>query len=134
MQFGHHDLGCGDLFAIKIHWLDGYAAAVIDYGDRIINMNRALNFVGMPSEGFVNRVVDDFIDQMMQSELASGANVQSRTLPDSFHPAENLHGIGVVVTIAASGGSGVRVPSILVFFIYDFCLVYIVGSLSTLGE
>ena len=54
-------------------------------------------FVGEASERFVDGVVDDFIDQMMQSQVARRADIHGGTFAHRFHAAENFDGVGVVI-------------------------------------
>jgi hypothetical protein len=45
--------------------IDGNAAAVVDNGDRVVDMDRGVNFGGKPGERFVDGVVDDFVHQVV---------------------------------------------------------------------
>ena len=46
-------------------------------------MNNNVDLAAMPSERFVNRVIDNFEDHVMQaSAVVSVANVHTGTLPD----------------------------------------------------
>ena len=49
------------------------------------------------SQSFINRVVDDFPNKVMQATLAGAANVHARTHPDRFEAFEDLNGGLVVV-------------------------------------
>src|SRR5262249_58500031 len=70
VQLGHHDLRGRHAFAIHFHVVAGNAAAVINDGDGVIDVNGDIDAVGVTSERFVHRVVDNFVDQVMQSQLA----------------------------------------------------------------
>src|SRR6202042_1690793 len=64
MQLGHDYLRRRDsLFLMNVHW---NAAAVIDYGDRIVVVDDYIDFGSMPGQGFVHRIIDHFVDQVMQ--------------------------------------------------------------------
>ena len=47
MQLGHHHLGCGNLFAVQVHRVHGNAAAVVDHGDRVVDVDGGFNLVGI---------------------------------------------------------------------------------------
>ena len=102
MQRGHHDLRGGNLFAVDVHVVDRNAAAVIDHGDGVVDVDRDFDLVGVSGERFVNGVVDDFVDEMVQAQVAGRSDVHRGTLAHSFHPAENFNGIGVVVAVAVA--------------------------------
>src|SRR5580698_1451861 len=63
-------------------------------------MDRDLDFVGVSGERFVNRIVDDFVDQMMKSEVTGRADVHGGTLADGFHATQYFDGIGGVIAVA----------------------------------
>src|SRR6185369_397098 len=52
MQFGHHNLSRRTLFFL--HHIDGNTAAVIDYRNRVIEMDRYFNCVAVSGQCFVN--------------------------------------------------------------------------------
>src|SRR5208337_2512153 len=85
VQSGHDDLCGGNFFAVDVHVVDGNAAAVVDYGDGVI---------------------DDFIHQVMQAEFAGRADVHGGTFAHGFHAAENFDRVGGVVSV---GGFAVLV-------------------------
>jgi len=65
MQFSHYDFGSGSF--LFLHHVHGNAAAVVDYSNGVIDVDVDFNRVAISGQGFVDRIVDDFIDQMMQS-------------------------------------------------------------------
>ena len=99
MQHGHHDLRRRQTLAVHIHLVGGNAAAVVDHGDGVIDVNGDVDAIGKAGQRFVHGVVDDFVHQVMQSHLAGRADVHRGTLAHRFHAAENLDGIGVVIAI-----------------------------------
>ena len=105
VQLGHHDLRGGNLLAFDVHVVHGNAAAVVDDRDRIVDVNRDLDLVGVSGQRFVDRVVDDFVDQVVQSHLAGRADVHRRTQADGFHAFQNFDGIGGVIAVAVGGRS-----------------------------
>ena len=76
VQLGHHHLGRGDaFFVVHIH---RNTASVIDHGDGIVDVNGDVDLGAITRQGFVYGVVHHFIDQVMQSHLAGGADVHRR--------------------------------------------------------
>ena len=67
-------------------------------------MDRHIDFVGKSGEGFVDGVVDDFVNQMMQSHLAGRTDVHRGTFAHSLHAAEHFDGVGGVIAITAGNG------------------------------
>ena len=67
------------------------------YGDKI----------GVSGQGFIDRIVHDFIDHMVQTGPVIGvANIHSRPLAHGFKPFQNLDGIGVVSGVLSCGFRG----------------------------
>ena len=52
MQLGHHDFGCGPAFFL--HYVNRDAAAVVDYGYRVVKMDCYLDRVAVSGECFVD--------------------------------------------------------------------------------
>ena len=109
VQLGHHDLRGGNFFAVDVHHVDGNAAAVVDDRDGVVEVNGDVDLVGVTGERFVDRVVHDFVDQMVQSHLAGRADVHGGTFAHRFHAAEHFDGVGVVVAVASVDGSQLSV-------------------------
>jgi hypothetical protein len=65
MELGHDDLGRRNTFALMD--VDGNAAAVVAHGDGIVGIEDHVDASGMARERFVDRVVDDLVDHMMQA-------------------------------------------------------------------
>ncbi len=60
----------------------------------------------MAAQGFVDRVIDDLIDEMMQSHLAGRADVHRRTQPNRGQSLENGNILSrVASTLLFPGGS-----------------------------
>ena len=99
VQRGHHDLRGGNFFAVDVHVVDGNAASVVDYSDGVVEVDGDFNFVGMAGERFVNRVVDDFINEVMQTQFARRTDVHRGAFAHGFHPAEDFDRVGGVVSV-----------------------------------
>jgi hypothetical protein len=50
-----------------------------------------------PGQGLVDRVVDDFIDQMMEAGRSCRPDVHRRPLTNGFEPFEDLDALGAVI-------------------------------------
>ena len=99
VQHGHDDLGRRQPLAIHIHFVDWNAAAVVDHGDGVIDEDRYIDTVGKARQRFIDGVVDNFVDEMMQTHLAGRPDVHGGALADGFHAAKNLDGIGGVFSV-----------------------------------
>ena len=102
-----------------LHVVDGNAATVVDYGDGVIEVDSDFDFVGVAGERFVYRVIDYFVDQMMQAEFAGRAYVHGGTLAHGFHAAEDFDGIGGVVSVGGFAVLVLRVVVLRVVFRVD---------------
>ena len=94
MQLGHHDFGCAALGDVLVVPLDAGrdATAVVGDRDRIVGMNRYVDFGAMAGQRFVDRIVQHFEHQVVQSGAVRGvADVHARTLADRFETFENLN-------------------------------------------
>ena len=77
----------------------GNAAAVVCHGDGIALVDLHGNIGAIARQGFVNGVVHDFIDQMMQTAFRRGADIHPRTLTYSLQSFEHLN-LGGIVFVA----------------------------------
>ena len=60
---------------------DREAAPVVLYCDAAVFVQRHVNLMAEPRQGFVHAVIHDFIDQMMQPPHIRGADIHARPLP-----------------------------------------------------
>src|SRR5579875_3493100 len=74
------------------------AAAIVLDRYRAIGMDRHLDGAGKARHYLVNTVIDDLLDQMMQTALVRRADVHARTYTDGFQAFENLN---ILFTIAS---------------------------------
>ena len=77
----------------------GDAAAVIGHADDLAGQDLDLDFVTEAGQRFVNGVVHDLIDQMVQSSGTGGADVHTRALADRFQSFQYLNLAFVVILI-----------------------------------
>ena len=77
--------------------VDRDAASVVQNGNRISLVDRHLYMVAVACQRLVDRVVDDFIDQVVKTRHAGRADVHAGALADSLQTFENLNLAGVVL-------------------------------------
>ncbi len=88
VQNRQHHFGGGDFFIpVNIH---GNAAAVVGNGDAPVDMKNHFDLRAVPGDGFVDAVVDQFVNQVMQAVLPGAADVHGGTFPDRFEAFQNL--------------------------------------------
>jgi hypothetical protein len=68
----------------------GDAAAIVRHRDGVVRVNGDIDRVAVAGQRFVDRVVDDLENQVVQTALGRRADVHARTLPDGFEPLQNL--------------------------------------------
>jgi hypothetical protein len=66
-------------------------------------MNRDADFRTEAGERFVDRVIDNLVNEMMQPGRPRGADVHRRALANRLEALEDLDAISAVVAIAAVG-------------------------------
>ena len=96
MQDGEHNLS-GRLvrkFGVRS---DRNASAVVDHSAAPIGKNRHLDDITMPCHCFIDCVVDDLIDHVMQPGGTGGSDVHTRALAHCFQSFEDLDVTGGVV-------------------------------------
>ena len=93
VQDRQHDLG-GRLAACVP--IDRNAAAVVDDRHRVVDVDRDVDLVAEPGERLVDRVVDDFVDEMVQPRDAGRADVHGGALAHRLEPFEDLDLVGAV--------------------------------------
>ncbi len=80
---------------------DGNPATVVFDSHRSVGVDGDLDFLGKPGHRLVDRVVDDFVHQMMQAARRNVTDVHRRPLADVIHIRQVLQVLRRVVT----GGS-----------------------------
>ena len=81
--------------------IDRDAAAVVDDGDRAVDVNRDVDLIAEAGQRLVDGVVDDFVDEMVQPGRTGRPDVHRRPLADGFEPLEDLDLVGAVVFAGA---------------------------------
>ena len=107
MQLGEHHLHGGHVLAAgQIHHVDGNAATIVDDGDGVVDVDDDVDLSCVAGESLVDGIVDDFVDEVMQTHLAGGADVHCGTQADGFKAFEDFDVVaGVAVVVAVDGGA-----------------------------
>ena len=93
VQYAHDDFGSGTArFVFVVHLdADGNAATIVGYRDRVVGVDGNEDVVAVAGKGFVNGVVDDFKDHVVQAGAVGGvADVHAGALAHGFQPFELL--------------------------------------------
>ena len=96
VQHRQRDFGCR--LAALVH-VGRNAAAVVDHADRVVEVNRDVDFRAESGERFVDRVVDDLVHQVMQSSRPCRADVHRRSLSDRLKAFEDLDAFRAVFAL-----------------------------------
>src|SRR5690606_15450363 len=106
VQDREHDLDRGLLLDRVLG--DRDAAAVVDDAHTAVGEDRDLDVVAVAGEGLIDGVVDDLVDQVVQTTWAGRSDVHSRALADRFEPLENLDGFGAVAVGRGTRRGGIH--------------------------
>jgi hypothetical protein len=90
---------------------DGDASTVVDASHAAVGEERHRDRVAVPGERLVDRVVDDLIDEVMQTAGTRGSDVHSGALAHRLETLENLNGIGAVLAFHPVGATGCLVDA-----------------------
>ena len=91
---GVHDFECRALFS-GMH-IDRNSAAVVLDRNPIVAQNHDVDFRAVTGQRFVDRVVHDLIDEMMQPALGGVADVHAGPFANRFETFEYLDGLGAI--------------------------------------
>ena len=94
VQHRHHDFRRRSLFLLVNVGRD--TAAVIDDRNRIVHVDRYLDRIAVACEGLVNRIINNFVNQVMQTDVARRADIHRRTLADGVASFKNGYRICTV--------------------------------------
>ncbi len=105
VELGEHHLNRRHPLAVgRIHHVDGNAAAVVDNGDGVVDVDGDVDLLGISGQRLVDGIVDHLIDQVVQAHLAGRANVHGGTQADclkAFEDPDIFAGIAAVVAVSA---------------------------------
>jgi hypothetical protein len=104
MKLRHNDLGGGDAFALMD--VGRYAATVVANGAGAVRVEDDDHFFGETGKRFVDRVVDDLVDHVMQAGAVIGvADIHPGPLADRVQTAKHFDRLLVVGRIFTIGGA-----------------------------
>ena len=107
VEHGQHDFG-GRFAALVL--IDRDAAAVVDDRHRAVDVDRDVDLIAEAGQRLVDRVVDDFVDEMMQPGRTGRPDVHRGPLADRFQPLEDLDLVGAVVFAGVLGAPWPLLP------------------------
>jgi hypothetical protein len=99
VQRGHHDLGRGLALVLRM-LVNRNAAPIVGDATRAVGEERDFDARAVPGHRLVDRVVDDFPDQMVQTARTGGADVHTGTLAHRVETLEHLNVFGGIVAAA----------------------------------
>ena len=82
--------------------IDRNAAAVVDDRDRVVDVNRDVDLIAEAGQRLVDRVVDDLVDEVVQTGRAGRPDVHRRALPHRLEALEDLDLVRAVLVGAVS--------------------------------
>ncbi|MCG3139699.1 MAG: hypothetical protein HDKAJFGB_00617 [Anaerolineae bacterium] len=95
MKFSHHDFERG-LAGLRMN-VHRNAAPVIRHRHRVIAVNRDGDEIGAARERFVNRIVHDFVHELMQAANIRRADVHAGAAAHGFEAFEDLDFVGGII-------------------------------------
>src|SRR4051794_1792964 len=106
VQIRKHQLDCRHFpFWMDVDW---DSAAVVADRNRSIDVNDNFNFGAKSGEMFVDRVVEDFVNQVMQAALIRISDEHSGPLPDGFQAFQFVDLRRVVFLRSSDSGCATR--------------------------
>ena len=108
VQDGEHDLDGRQL--LLLHDPDGDAAPVVDDRDGVVGVDRDVDARAVAGERLVDGVVDDLVDEVVQTAHAGRPDVHAGSLANRLEPLE--HG-DVLRVVAAFAGATVELAVVL---------------------
>ena len=104
VQHGHDDFGgAAAFFGVDI---DRDAAAVVAHGDGFVLVDDDVDFGAVAGEGFVDGVIDDFKDHVMQAAaVVSVADIHAGADAYRFQSFEYANAGGIVGVVLLAHGS-----------------------------
>ena len=89
MQYGHYNLQ-RTLVLLLVH-INGDSTTIVLYGDRVVFVDGHLDVGTETSQGFVDGIVDCFVNQMMETLFRDVSNVHGRALTHGFQSFQDLN-------------------------------------------
>ena len=82
-----------------LHLADGHAAAVVGVHEAAVRLDRDVDLRGVAGHRLVDRVVDDFPDEVMQAAGIGRADIHPGPAADGLETLEDLDAVGGIVTL-----------------------------------
>jgi hypothetical protein len=118
VQIRQHQFHCGH-FEFRMH-VDRNAAAVVADGNRAVHVHGHFDFCAITGEMFIDRVVENFENHVVQSALVRIADIHSGALPHRLQTFQFIDLSRVVfLTLADASGVGLAFTIVRVFVFYD---------------
>ena len=95
VENGQHHFDGGLL--LRLVHVDGNAAAVVDDGDRVVDVDGDIDVLAETRERFVDGVVDDFVNEMVQAAFARVADVHRGALAHRLNALEFLNFVSGII-------------------------------------
>src|SRR6185312_4778305 len=90
VQDGHDHFECGETRPLVMFFY-GDATSIILNCYRAVGMDNDLHRIGIPGHYFINAVIDDFGNEVMQTTLVGCSNIHAGTHAHGFQAFENLN-------------------------------------------
>jgi hypothetical protein len=84
--------------------IDGDAAPLVLHGDGSVFVDGQRHLIAVAVDRFVNAVIDDFPNQMVEAGAIGRPDIHTGTLPHTLHLTEELNAIRIVCSF-----SGVKI-------------------------
>ena len=95
VQLGEDDFGAADAHGgVDVH---GHTPPVVLHAGGAVVVQGDLHMMGIAAHGFVDGVVHDLPQHMVETPAAGGADIHARTHPHRVQPFENLNTAGVIL-------------------------------------
>ena len=97
MKHGHHHFECR--LVQLLMFIDGNTTTIIGNTDRVILAYNHLDIVAVARKSLIDRVINDFRHQMVQTLDMGVTNIHGRTLAYGFKTFEHLNIMGRVISL-----------------------------------
>ncbi len=94
MESRHDDLGRGSILGGVL--IDGNPTTIVRDSDAVVLMNDDGDFAAVSRYGFINRVVDNLIDEMMKAIGPGRPDIHCRALANRIQAFQDLDRTSVV--------------------------------------
>ena len=95
---------------------DRHAAAVILHADDVAGQDAHIDAVAIACKRFVDGVIYDFVNKVVQAARTGGADIHARALADGFQTFKDLYLIRIVIRIHMRHFVNIHINSHFPFF------------------